>query len=184
MRYPADETAEKHEKILTEAARLFREKGFATVSVGELMKSAGLTHGPFYNHFPSKKALMAEAIEFAMRQSLAGLEKYCSDSDAKAKYLAAYLSTAQRNNPGTGCPIAAMAVEVGREASLKEPFTRAFKSFLETMANCLRWRSKRSARSESIRAVSAIVGAMVLARAVDDEALSREILREVRQGLL
>jgi TetR/AcrR family transcriptional repressor of nem operon len=184
MRYPAEETAEKHEKILTEAARLFREKGFSGVSVGELMKSAGLTHGPFYNHFSSKEALMAEAVELAMGQSIALMEKYCIGSDAKAKYVAAYLSTTHRNNPGTGCPIAAMAVEVGRDVRLKEPFTRQLKNLLQTMASCLRWRSKGSARSESIRAVSAMVGAMVLARAVDDEALSREILREVRQGLV
>jgi TetR/AcrR family transcriptional repressor of nem operon len=184
MRYPAEETAEKHEKILTGAARLFRDKGFANASVGELMKSAGLTHGPFYNHFPSKEALMAEAIEFAMGGSLAGLEKYRSDPDGKAKYFTAYLSTAHRNNPGTGCPMAAMAVEVGREAMLKEPFTRQLKGVLEKMMRYFRWRSKRSARSESIRAMSAMVGAMVLARAVDDEALSAEILREVRQGLL
>jgi TetR/AcrR family transcriptional regulator, transcriptional repressor for nem operon len=183
MRYPAEETAEKHEKILAGAARLFREKGFANVSVGELMKNAGLTHGPFYNHFPSKEALMEEAIEFAMQQSHAGIEKYCGDSDGKQKYIAAYLSTAHRNSPGTGCPMAAMAVEVGREATLKEPFTRQLRKAIEKMTICFRWRSKGSARSEAIRAMSAMVGAMVLARAVNDESLAREILREVRQGL-
>jgi len=61
MRYPAAETAEKHERILDEAARLFREQGFSGVSVSEIMKATGLTHGPFYNHFDSKEELMAES---------------------------------------------------------------------------------------------------------------------------
>ena len=61
-RYPAAETAKKHERILDEAARLFREKGFSGVSVGEIMKATGLTHGPFYNHFDSKEELMAESV--------------------------------------------------------------------------------------------------------------------------
>ena len=64
MRYPAAETAEKHQKILDEASRLFKERGFG-VSVSEIMKATGLTHGPFYNHFDSKEALMAECIEHA-----------------------------------------------------------------------------------------------------------------------
>ena len=56
MRYPAAETAEKHVRIVEQAARLFRERGFDGVSVGEIMKATGLTHGPFYNHFASKEA--------------------------------------------------------------------------------------------------------------------------------
>ena len=54
MGYSANDTAQKHERILNESIRLFRERGFSGVSVDEVMKSAGLTHGPFYNHFASK----------------------------------------------------------------------------------------------------------------------------------
>jgi TetR/AcrR family transcriptional repressor of nem operon len=184
MRYPAEETAEKHQKILAEAARLFREKGFAEVSVGELMKSAGLTHGPFYNHFRSKEALMAETIELSFRLAGERLQKYGSDSEGKAKYIAAYLSPRHRDHAGTGCPIAALSVEVGRDEKLKEPFTRAFKGLFEKMMNYWPWSSKRSTRSESIRALCLMLGAIILARAIDDEFLSREILREAREALL
>ena len=69
MRYPASETAEKHEQILTEAARLFRERGLSGAGVAEIMKAAGLTHGAFYAHFPSKDALAAKAVERALAQS-------------------------------------------------------------------------------------------------------------------
>src|SRR6202044_3740203 len=67
MRYPAAETAEKHARILDEAARLFRERGFSGVSVSEIMKATGLTHGPFYNHFDSKEALMADSVMHGMQ---------------------------------------------------------------------------------------------------------------------
>jgi TetR/AcrR family transcriptional regulator, transcriptional repressor for nem operon len=63
MRYPASQTAEKHEKILKEAARLFRERGFDDAGIAEIMKAAGLTHGAFYAHFASKEELEAEAVE-------------------------------------------------------------------------------------------------------------------------
>ena len=62
MRYPAAETAEKHTRILEQASGLFRRRGFSGVSVGEIMRATGLTHGPFYNHFASKEALLAETI--------------------------------------------------------------------------------------------------------------------------
>ena len=65
MRYPPAETAEKHARILDTASRLFRKRGFDDVSVAEIMKATGLTHGPFYNHFPSKQGLMVEAIRHA-----------------------------------------------------------------------------------------------------------------------
>ena len=69
MRYPASQTAEKHERILREAARMFRERGFDGAGVADIMKAAGLTHGAFYAHFPSKDALEAEAVERAFAQS-------------------------------------------------------------------------------------------------------------------
>ena len=67
MRYPAKETAAKHERIVREASRLFRERGFENVSVGEVMKAAGLTHGAFYAHFGSKEELQAAAVHMARR---------------------------------------------------------------------------------------------------------------------
>ena len=170
MRYPVEETAKKHEKILSEATRLFREKGFSGVSVGELMKSAGLTHGPFYNHFASKEALMEEVVEFAMQNSERAVSKYCADPNGKEKYISFYLSTAHRDAPGEGCPMAAMAVEVGRDEALKVPFTRQLKGAIERLSKCFRWKSQKSARSEAICATAAMVGALILSRAVEDEA--------------
>ncbi len=79
MRYPVEETAAKHERIVKEASRLFRERGFQNVTVGEVMKAAGLTHGAFYAHFSSKEELQAAAVAHGIEVSLAS----CSAATAR-----------------------------------------------------------------------------------------------------
>lgn len=184
MRYPASETAEKHTRILQEASRLFRERGFTGVTVGEIMKATGLTHGPFYNHFASKEALMAESIEVALRESLDDLNAVDSSAKGKAEYVRRYLNTSHRDAPGHGCAMAALASDICKEPAVRAPFTQHVKALVDKMATRLPWRSKRNARGDAIRATASMVGAMILARAVDDDAFSEEILREVRQGLI
>ena len=75
MRYPVEETAAKHERIVKEASRLLRERGFENVSVGDVMKAAGLTHGAFYAHFASKEQLQAAAIAYGQTNSLARVQR-------------------------------------------------------------------------------------------------------------
>src|SRR5215831_12863322 len=100
MRYPASQTAKKHERILKEAARLFRERGFDGAGVVEIMKAAGLTHGAFYAHFPSKEALQAEAVECALGQSDCLIDALTAEtSDPKRAFLDSYLSAAHRDHP-------------------------------------------------------------------------------------
>ncbi|MDB5359800.1 MAG: TetR family transcriptional regulator [Rhodospirillales bacterium] len=178
MRYPAAETAEKHRRILDAASRLFRRRGFGDVSVAEIMQATGLTHGPFYNHFPSKQALMAEAIGHASAQTFGRIANAAPSEAGKAAYLEAYLSTAHRDDPGDGCLMAALASEIGREPAVKAVMTTHLKALIDKMAEHFPWGPKREARGETIRALASTVGALILARAVDDEELSQEILRE------
>ena len=183
MRYPAAETAEKHEQIIREASRLFRERGFSGVSVAEIMQATGLTHGPFYNHFPSKEDLMAKSLEHGMQRTLAGIEQVGNSARKTAQYLDYYLSAAHRDALGKGCTIAALAADIRRLPAARRTFTAHVKAAIEKMVSSFSWRSKRSARGDSIRMLSTMVGALILARAVDDEAFSKEILREARRGL-
>src|SRR6201991_1998371 len=76
MRYPAKEPAEKHERIVKEASRLFRERGFENVTVGEVMKAAGLTHGAFYAHFSSKQELQEAAVAYGQEVSAGRARRY------------------------------------------------------------------------------------------------------------
>ena len=183
MRYPAAETAEKHARIVEQAARLFRERGFDGVSVGEIMKETGLTHGPFYNHFASKEALMAESFAHAAETAGALMAQATPDAAGKAAYLSAYLSPTHRDAPGSGCPIAALSTEVARVPAVRGAYTAHIRSVLARFAAYFPWSNKRHARREAIAALSALVGALTLARAVDDEALSTEILRETLASL-
>jgi len=184
MRYPPSETAKKHEKILKEAARLFRQRGLDGAGVAEIMKAAGLTHGAFYAHFASKEALEAEAVEHAFAQSDNRIfAQTVNTRDPKRVFLANYLSAAHRDHSGSGCVIAALGPEIARESATRKPFTRHVKHMIEEMAGRFRWNRKGTARRNAIHLLSAAVGALTLARAVDDPRLSNEILETVRDSL-
>jgi len=173
MRYRAEETAAKHERIVKEASRLFRERGFENVSVADVMQAAGLTHGAFYAHFDSKEELQAAAIAYGQKVSLERMQR--SNKNSKESYADRYLSRRHRDNPGDGCTMAALAQEVARS-------TPELKSALEQgLENILA--AKGGDRNEAIFRVAAMMGGVVLARAVQDTRLSDEILKSVRQKL-
>ena len=178
MRYPAAETAAKHARILGRASRLFRERGFSDVSVAEVMKATGLTHGPFYNHFPSKHGLMVEAIRHASEEALKELESTPPSEHGKRAYKSGYLSVDHRDHPEDGCLLAALAPEIAREPTVKSAVTTIVKTMITKMSSHFPWKRRRDARGETIRMLTSMVGALVLARAVDDADLSREILEE------
>ena len=107
-------------RILKEAARLFRERGFDGAGVAEIMKAAGLTHGAFYAHFSSKEALEAEAVERAFAQSDNRIYALTTNTrDRKRAFLDSYLSAAHRDHPGSGCVIAALAPEIARNSAAR-----------------------------------------------------------------
>jgi len=184
MRYPAEQTAKKHEKILNEAARLFRERGFAGISVAEVMKAAGLTHGAFYAHFDSKEALAAEAVARAFAQSDAQIDaRVAGAKDPKKAFLDGYLSTAHRDRPGFGCAMAALGPESARDPVLRGAFTENIRRRIAGMAGRFRWKNRKPPRQNALHLLSAAVGALILARLVDDPALSEEFLEGVRDSL-
>ena len=172
MRYPAKETAAKHERIVKEASRLFRERGFESVTVGEVMKAAGLTHGAFYAHFDSKEELQAAAVAYGQKVSLGRMQRSNSNK-SKGSFADRYLSRWHRDNPGDGCTMAALAQEVARSTpELKAAFERGFEEILS---------ANGGDRQEAIFKTAALLGGVVLARAVQNASLSDEILESVRQ---
>lgn len=180
MRYPAEETAEKHARILEQASQLFRERGFSGVSVSEIMKATGLTHGAFYNHFDSKDALITKSLEHASSSSTSGLAEAQQSPESMIEYVRYYLSAEHRDSPATGCLMVALGPEVSREPVARSAFTEHLKTTVARFAAHFPWSKKRSARRNAIRLLSTMVGAVILARAVNDPELSDEILREVR----
>ena len=184
MGQTAAETAQKHEQILDESIKLFRERGFEGVSVGELMKAAGLTHGPFYNHFASKEALMAEGLTRDMQRATSSYDSYPATQQGLERYIGEYLSQEHRDSVASGCNVAALSSEIRQHQQIREPFTIQLKGLIQKLATHFPWRSRRSAKGEAIHMYSAMVGAMILSRAVNDEQFSLEILNEVKQRLL
>ncbi len=173
MRYPAEETAAKHERIVKEASRLFRERGFENVTVGEVMKAAGLTHGAFYAHFGSKQALQEAAVAYGQGVSAGRARSNGATKQGRRAYAERYLSQRHRDNPGDGCTMAALAPEVARSTpELKTAFERGFEEILSAGGGD---------RKEEIFQAAALLGGVVLARAVRDPRLSDEILKIVRQ---
>src|ERR1700749_3271929 len=131
MRYSAQETAAKHELIVKEASRLFRERGFENVTVGEGMKAAGLTHGAFYAHFHSKQELQEAAVAYGQRVSTDRAKSHGATKKGRRSYAEMYLAPRHRDNPGNGCTMATLGPEVARSSpELKAAFERGLEDIL------------------------------------------------------
>jgi TetR/AcrR family transcriptional repressor of nem operon len=185
MRRSRADALETRRRIVEAAARLFRAKGIARVSVGDVVGALGLTVGAFYRHFESKDELVAEAIEAASIESFERQNRTAPEASVDARratLLGNYLSKGHRDHPEQGCPVAALGHEVAHEcASTKRAFTRALERLLEVVESVDPGDSKR-ARRRRLRTAASIVGALVLARATNDERLAEEILTSVRES--
>lgn len=173
------------------SARLFREQGINGVSVNELMAAAGLTHGGFYGHFESKDALAAAACERAFSQSTARWEKRIAAAPdgqaALASIVQGYLSRTSRDAPGSACPVAALAGDVAREPThkpVRAAYATGLKSQLQMLESQLGSGDAAADRAQALTLYASLVGAMVLARATDQDALSDELLDATRAQLL
>jgi TetR/AcrR family transcriptional regulator, transcriptional repressor for nem operon len=186
MGHSKAEKAKTHKRIVKIASKRFREDGLAGVGIAELMNEAGLTVGGFYKHFDSRDELVAEAVSSAFGNWKRQMDAAASGGPPLSypKLVDDYLNEAHRNNPGTGCVFSALAGEIAR--SNKRTRTLAseqIRSNIQLIAGLIRIKDKRTARARAILTYSALVGAMSLARAVSDEALSREILSTVGELL-
>ncbi|WP_338831661.1 helix-turn-helix domain-containing protein [Bradyrhizobium sp. 27S5] len=162
------------------AASLFRQRGFDYVTVADVMKEAGLTHGAFYGHFPSKEALVAEAVG----QALPPAPDTARPRRSAAEFANGYLSVKHRDNRATSCLFSSLGTEAARgSADLRQKMTAAVRSRIDHLTVDAEGDVPKEKRRAAIAAWSAMVGAMVLARLVDDEKLSKEILSETRASL-
>jgi TetR/AcrR family transcriptional regulator, transcriptional repressor for nem operon len=180
------QAAENRARIIAVAARQFRERGFAGIGVAELMGRVGLTHGAFYSHFSSKEELMALACRRAVADMLADWQ--CRTTGATTDPVEAitgpYLSAAHRDDPGNGCLMAALGPEAARApAPIRRAVTDCLEEVLGTLAARMPDGDAATRRRAAIRLFASLVGALVVARAVDDPALSDEILEAIREKL-
>jgi TetR/AcrR family transcriptional regulator, transcriptional repressor for nem operon len=176
-----------HERILETAARAIRRGGFNGVGVADIMKEAGLTHGGFYAHFESRDALVAEALEHAGRQSSLQLAKSTAVRKSRGAspfraLVESYLTDRHLSEAETGCPVAALASEMPRQAEqVREAAARRVQSLIAGVQAAL----PGHVPADAAQVVAAqLIGALQLARALGNNAQGKALLAASRERLL
>ena len=184
MRQSRAEKARTHERIVETASARIRNQGIEGPGVAEIMRAAGLTHGGFYKHFGSRDDLIAEAADHAFAYGGRTLDRYANDEpDPFAAWVDWYLSEEHRDDPGADrCPAAALVGDAGRaDDGVRAGYSAFVERFIATLEGMLG--SGEEARREATIAVSTLIGSLALARSVDDDELSNEILRTALKAL-
>jgi TetR/AcrR family transcriptional repressor of nem operon len=176
--------AETRERILRAAARAIRKHGYEGVGVADVMKEAGLTHGGFYAHFESRDALLAAAADQAGAESIENLTRAIATAKPGQELMAlvdAYLSEGHVAAPERGCAIAAAGTEVPRqESEVRRVASRRIKDLIGLIERQFREWGRSAAHDKAMGIAATLVGALVLARAVDDAQLSNRIRKASR----
>lgn len=184
---PAGKKQLTHGRIVDTAARVLRESGFAGVGVADIMKRSGLTHGGFYAHFPSRDALLAEALERAGNDSGTRLRRAVKAAQADGisplrALIEMYLSDRHLKSPGTGCPVAALASDMPRQSdALRHAASARVRALVANVQSVL---PARRPPQEAAAIAAQLVGALQIARALGDGAAGRRHLAQSRQFLL
>ncbi|MGO9453770.1 MAG: TetR/AcrR family transcriptional regulator [Candidatus Binataceae bacterium] len=185
MRVSKEKVEQNRQQLLSAAARLFREQGIEATGVDAITERAGLTHGSLYSQFGSKEAVTAEAILFASTRSKRAWQGPLEDRKAKPDLrgvVERYLTPAHRDAPGHGCVIAALGADIARQPRVvRHAFTKALKGAIDVIAELM---PEKDREEKAIAAFGAMVGALILSRAVDDEALSELILKAAAERVI
>jgi len=186
MRVSREKAAENRERIIAVASSLLREKGFDGIGVAEIMKAADLTHGGFYGHFASKDDLAAQACQAALTRAATRWTEVRDGAGDKAfeAMIAHYLSPRQYDRSGRGCALVALGAEAPRQGkSIRAVFRDGLLKLIDVLVDVLPGR-KAARRRKALAVMAQLVGAGVLARAVNDAALAEEILDATKEDLL
>jgi TetR/AcrR family transcriptional regulator, transcriptional repressor for nem operon len=175
-------------RLVAAAAARFKERGVDGISLADLMKDLKLTHGGFYKHFGSREELVTEALDLALAESGQSVRERLFDGDRPdlAGFVDFYLSEAHRDGRDTGCAVAALAGDAQRKgAAVQAQFREHIKGNIESLSEVLgAGTSTDETRARALLVLSALYGALIMARAVGDSPLSREVLRTVRKQVL
>jgi len=177
-----------HERIVEAAARAIRRSGYSGTGVADIMKDAGLTHGGFYAHFPSREAMLAEAADRAGGEAVAMMEHVAAilpPEQVLPAIIQAYLSKGHVKAIETGCAVAALGSEMPRQApGVRRVATRRIKEMIKLVGRHLAGRGQADAEECARFIVAAMVGTLVLARAVDDPKLSNALREATLKQLI
>lgn len=183
MRYPADHKRRVREKIVDAASRRFRGRG-GEVAITDLMRDLKLTHGGFYRHFKGKEDLFNEAFLASVAQTrarMAAAAAAAAPGRELAAIITSYLSTPHCENPGEGCPIAALATEIARHSKgTRQIFDAVLRGHAAEFARFMPGATPAERQRTSLVLFAGMAGALTVARATTDTALRQAILEQAR----
>jgi TetR/AcrR family transcriptional repressor of nem operon len=186
-RHSQQEKAKSHDRIVDIAAARIREAGTTAPSVAEIMQAAGLTHGGFYKHFASRDELVAEAVDRTFAESQEATAAVIERAENPlAAFVDWYVSGEHRDDPASGCSVVALGGEVSRsDPRVRSAYTGQVNRYLALLEQLLSDPNTDAGtdpetRNQAIVTLATLVGAVLVARAVDDPVLSDEIIRDVR----
>lgn len=180
MPWQPDHKTQSRERILDAAAHLFTTRGFDQVGINEVMKSAGMTRGAFYNHFSSK----AELYSAAIRHSGAQRRQMLTDINPDLQQMIrGYLSPAHRDGKQIQCPLAYLVTDVvQRDDQVRAAWSDTFKGFVRQLEHCQH--SHGQDTGDALQQAATLIGAIAISRALNDEALSNQLLESCLKRLL
>jgi TetR/AcrR family transcriptional repressor of nem operon len=175
MRYDKGRKDETRRRIMETAGERFRCDGIAASGLAGIMTEAGMTNGAFYPHFRSKAELVRESLAAAMDKQAAELRAIVAEGGLQAG-IAAYLSKKHRDDPGTGCTLAALLPELARQpAGIRDLLTDRFMATVRGMASALPPET-RDPEDAALGIYATLIGTLQLARAAEGTPLSDRIL--------
>jgi TetR/AcrR family transcriptional repressor of nem operon len=177
MRYEKGHKEATRQRIVETAAARFRKDGIDAVGVADLMAEAGLTHGGFYSHFSSKEDLIRAAVDAASATSAIRFDERVNEGGLE-NWIRMYLRTGHRDHPERGCVVATLAAELARRPretrkGFSERLTKVLAAIRERLPATMNAEQKRTT---AVGIFAMLVGAVQMARAIDDPAASDQIL--------
>src|SRR5690242_14652592 len=188
MRYPPQQRAGTHRKIVKDAARRLRAEGLSGAAVSTVMKDAGLTHGGFYKHFGSKEDLVMESVREAFQEIgdfLASVAEKSAPGSAWKTIVRAYLSAEHCEHPEGGCPVAALASELARaDKGVRGQIYREMEKYKSRLAPFMPGRRAADKERAFTLMISTMLGAVTIARMIPDRPERARLLATTRDFLL
>ena len=182
MGHSQADKAQTHQRLVRAAAAQFRDRGIEGISLADLMKQLGLTHGGFYKHFASRDELVGEAVEEALADGEQSMRALLFDQGKPrlARFVGSYLSPAHRDSRAKGCALAALSADVARRGEdLQGQFRDQIERNIGLLSEALEGIPAGQRREQALLLLSALYGALMMARASGDSRLSREVLDTV-----
>jgi len=183
MKVSREKVLENREQVIETAARLLREHGFDGIGVADIMKAAGLTHGGFYRNFASKDELAIKASEHAIANTIALLRNGLAQQpqDPFRALIEGYVSSAHRDDPGSGCILPALAADAARrnDPALRSVFVAAIQYYLDQISALASAAPRAVGNRHPAAILSEMVGAVTLSRVIADNPLAESLMAAV-----